>query len=66
MAVAGPVAKPHLSIISTGNKHLAGWQANFAFKTELQINKPGEQYGMHSLKISDIHVEMRCCTVWME
>ena len=32
MAVAGPVAKTHLSIISTGNKHLAGWHANLAFK----------------------------------
>ena len=32
MAVAGPVAKPHLCIISTGNKHLAGWHWNLAFK----------------------------------
>ena len=31
MAVAGPVAKPHPSVISTGNKHLAGWHANLAF-----------------------------------
>ena len=31
MTVAGPVATPHHSIISTGNKHLAGWHANLAF-----------------------------------
>ena len=41
MAVAGPVAKPHLCIISTGNKHLAGWHWNLAFKCHIDYLRHG-------------------------
>ena len=42
MAVAGPVAKPHLCIISTGNKHLAGWHLNLAFKHQISCKSEKE------------------------
>ena len=60
MAVAGPVAKPHLSIISTGNKHLAGWHANLAFKLFSMLGERSCSVGRNFLM--DFNIPFKQCS----